>query len=99
MYLAQRRESVEAEARRLQHERQWAIAKRRLEISAARASQAGLDPRVLFKSLREAQALYLTDPARADVVLEQLTTYLRAALAETTADPSRATTPELPDES
>ena len=34
MYLAQRRESIEAEARRLQHERQWTIAKRRLEISS-----------------------------------------------------------------
>jgi len=99
MYLAQRRESIEAEARRLQHERQWAIARRRLEVSATRASQARLDPRVLFESLREAQALYVTAPARADAVLEQLTTYLRAALADSTVDPSPAATPELPDES
>jgi hypothetical protein len=99
MYLTQRRESIEAESRRLQHERQWAIARQRLEISAARASQARLDPRILFESLREAQALYLTAPAKADVLLEQLTTYLRAALANSTADPSPIPTSELPDES
>jgi hypothetical protein len=99
MYLTQRSESIEAEARRLQHEGQWAIAKRRLEISAARASRARLDPSVLFESLREAQALYVTAPARADEVLEELTTYLRAALADSTADQTPAATPELPDES
>ena len=85
VYLTQRRESVLAEGRRRQHELQLDLARRRLSTSKARATQARLDPDILFRCLRDANAVYAVDTDRADRLLDRLTTYLRKALAASTA--------------
>ena len=83
-YLTQRRESLAAEARTQQHELQLQLARRRLNDSSARAAQARLDPTILFRCLGDANALYAADRDAGDVLLDRLTTYLRAALAAST---------------
>jgi hypothetical protein len=55
------------------------LARQTLE-SKLQTMQARVDPEFLFDTLVEVQALYETDPGRADLTLDRLIVYLRAAL-------------------
>jgi Histidine kinase len=72
----------EQETLRAAREAELARADTQREIVASRLKvlQARVEPALLFDALADVRATYVTDPAAADALLDDLVTYLRAAL-------------------
>ena len=68
-------------ARRLQRlQREQQAARRRLVEAQLQAMQARVDPQMFFDVLDSVQRIYTTDAPRAEALLDELITFLRAAL-------------------
>jgi Histidine kinase len=76
--LSRRQEEAAARlgaAQSAQHEARWRLAQARLQ-----AVQARIDPQLLFEMLDAVRRAYENDPSRAERLLDELATFLRAAL-------------------
>jgi hypothetical protein len=83
LYLLQRRESIEADQRRILLEAQWQQARRRVRILRDAAGAARLDPQILFDCMGLARREYLCDAPSADALLCRLIDFLRGSLSAT----------------
>ena len=87
LYLLQRRESIEAEQRRVLLEEQWQQARRRVRILRDAAGAARVDPQILFDCMDLARREYLRDAPSADALLDRLIDFLRGSLSATRSGP------------
>jgi len=87
LYLLQRRDSIEAEQRRVLLEAQWQQARRRVRILRDAAGAARLDPRVLFDCMGLARREYLRDAPSGDALLDRLIDFLRGSLSASRSGP------------
>jgi hypothetical protein len=88
LYLLQRRESIEAEQRRVLLEAEWQQARRRVRILRDAAGAARVDPQILFDCMDLARREYLRDAPSADALLDRLIDFLRGSLPATRSGPS-----------
>jgi len=87
LYLLQRRDSIEAEERRMLIEAQWQQARRRVRILRDAAGAARLDPQVLFDCMGLARREYLRDAPSGDALLDRLIDFLRGSLSASRSGP------------
>lgn len=79
-YIAKSNEERAANARLAQSRGEQVAARRRLVVARLAAIQARIDPRFLFDMLDAVQRAYEVDVRRAELLLDELIVFLRAAL-------------------